>query len=167
MESSPSVFLTHRVNTCPGCSHDLLFCIGYANELFSSFLFFFPVILPRLCLPSCLSLSLHLRPSPQSPEWPLLGFRPFFSCVPLPVFLRLARCVVFSCNSVCFLKMTLIVVTFLIGCPGSANQSSRRKTERRNNGWICLHFHKIIKLSLIPWITAKVFDLTKEKYSHK
>lgn len=40
MQSSPSVSLTHRVNTCPGCSHDLLLCIGYANE-FSSFHSFF------------------------------------------------------------------------------------------------------------------------------
>lgn len=162
MESSPSVFLTPRVNTSPGCSHDLLFGLGYANELFSSFHSFFIVILSCLCLPSCLSLSLHLL---QRPEWPFARFPAFlFLCLSSCYSPSRSVCYV-QLHSVCFLKMTLIIVTFLIGCPGSANQSSKRETGMRNNGLNCLHFHKIIHFSLIPWITAKVFGVTEEKYS--
>lgn len=126
------MFLAQRVNTCVHAIATIcFFCLGYANEqiqaLFSSFHSFFSDLV--LSLSSILFVSL-----PSSASEPRMTL-PWF---PAFLFLCLSSCYSPS-RSVCcvqihavfFLQLTLIVVTFLIGCPVSANQSSKSQ-----NGWM-------------------------------
>lgn len=165
---SLSIPYTQSKHMCPGYSQDLLFCLGYANEqiqtLFSSFiLFFFSDLV--LSLSSILSAS--LPSSASEPRMTLARFPAFlFLCLSSCYSPSRSVCSV-QMHSVFFLQLTSIKVTFLIGCPVSANQSSKRETDgwqKRNNGFNCLHFRKIINFFLIPWITVKVFGVSKEKH---
>lgn len=144
---------TQSKHMCPFYSRDLLFCLGYANEqiqaLFSSFHSLFGDLV--LSLSSILFVSLPSsasEPGMTLARFPAFLFLCLSSCYSPS---RSVRCV--QMHSVFFLQLTLIIVTFLIGCPVSANQSSKREKDgwqKGDNGLNCLHFHKINHFSLIP-----------------
>lgn len=138
-----------------GCSLELLFCVGYANELFSSFHSFF---FPRDFVSSLSSILFVSVPSSASePKVTPCSVSGLSFLASLFLFFSV------SLGVLCPLALCLLLKDDIDRCdlsdwlPKFSKSELTELTERRNNGLIYLHFHKIIHFSLIPWITAKVF----------